>query len=191
MNSKCNLAIFDLDGTLFDTKAVNFHAYREALEQEGIRCEVDYPFYCAYCNGRYYRDFLPVIAPGISEDSMSRVHKRKAGLYPKYLHHARKNEHLFRMIELMRPGYQVALVTTASRVNVEDILREFDVADRFDFVITQEDVTAKKPDPECFLKAMERAGTDAAHTVIFEDSPTGLEAAERSGASVLKVLGYC
>lgn len=191
MNAKTNLAIFDLDGTLFDTKAVNYHAYLEALKQEGIRCDVTYAFYCSYCNGRYYRDFLPVIAPGISEESMERVHRRKGGLYVQYLHLARKNDHLFRMIGLMRPEYQIALVTTASKGNVEAILRRYDAVEWFDFVITQEDVSAKKPDPECFLKAMERAGANADHTIIFEDSETGLEAAERSGASVLKVFGYC
>lgn len=188
MNNK--LAIFDLDGTLFDTKSVNYEAYRKALELAGVVSRFDYDFYCEYCNGRYYKDFLPEIAPSITVEQMEEVHELKGKLYPNYLTLARKNDHLFCMIDLLKRDYMIALVTTASRRNVMNILEKFGGKELFDYIFTQEDVTKKKPDPECFFVAMREANANSSTTIIFEDSMTGLEAAKRSGASYVQVYGY-
>ena len=51
------LALFDLDGTLFNTNEVNYYAYSEALKEKGY--SIDYEFYSKYCNGRHYKVFLP------------------------------------------------------------------------------------------------------------------------------------
>ena len=53
------LIIVDLDGTLIDTKDLNYHAYREALELYGYT--IDYQYYCEYCNGRHYLDFYHIL----------------------------------------------------------------------------------------------------------------------------------
>ena len=190
MKHKDKLAIFDLDGTLFETKNVNFKAYSKALEICGINIEIDYKYYCDFCNGNSYKVFLPRIVSGITSEMMRQIHDNKKRLYKEYLNYARKNNHLFFMIELMKKEYQVAVVTTASRANTEDILQTFDEFDTFDFILTKEDVTNTKPDPECFLKAISRAGVKVDNTIIFEDSETGLKAAEVCGANYVKVYGY-
>ncbi|MCH5342434.1 MAG: HAD-IA family hydrolase [Acetatifactor sp.] len=111
-------------------------------------------------------------------------------IYKKCLHLAKKNEQMFTIIDLIKPAYQLALVTTASKANTMDILMEFGVKNSFDFIITQEDVNKTKPDPECFMKVMDIAGVGIENTIIFEDSEAGLKAAELSGAKYVKVFGY-
>ena len=64
------------------------------------------------------------------------------------------------------------------------------VTEKFDLIVTQEDVRKTKPDPECFHLAMLKAGIDKENTIIFEDSETGLEAAKASGAQYVQVYGY-
>lgn len=187
---KNKLAIFDMDGTLFDTKNVNYKAYSRALEENGFTVGIDYKYYCEFCNGNNYKVFLPILVPEITAEKMQEVHDRKKQLYAGYLNNARKNEHLFSMIDLIKEEYYVAMVTTASRKNVDDILSTFGVSEVFDFVFTQEDVKKSKPDPEGFLLAMEKAGVDNEDTLIFEDSDTGIEAAQRSGANYMRVYGY-
>lgn len=189
-NKRKKLAIFDMDGTLFDTKNVNYAAYSKALEECGYKLEIDYKFYCDFCNGNNYKLFLPKIVSEITEDDMKRVHDIKRNVYPDYLELAVKNDHLFSMIALMRKEYIIALVTTASRQNVNDILKKFDVVGMFDLILTQEDVDKSKPDPEGFLKAMEKSGISKENTLIFEDSATGIQAAKQSGAKYIKVYGY-
>lgn len=184
------MAIFDLDGTLFDTKDVNYTAYSKALKLCGFDVEIDYRYYCEFCNGQSYKNFLPAIINEITSEEMQRVHEKKQQLYPEFLYMARMNEHLVDMIDLFRSKYIIALATTASKKNATDILNVFDIADKFDLLITQEDVTKTKPDPECFVNAIKSSGVEIKDTIIFEDSETGLQAAKLSGAHYVKVYGY-
>ena len=110
--------------------------------------------------------------------------------YRRNLDKAGKNRHLFQMISRMRGCYYTAVVTTASRKNAGEILEHFMCGSLFDYLVTQEDVSKKKPDPEGFLKAMGYFGMDAGHTVIFEDSDAGIAAARATGASVFVIDSF-
>lgn len=177
------LAIFDLDGTLFNTNRVNYHAYKEALIRFGYNLE--YSFYADVCNGKYYKEFLPLIVK--DTDKIEEIHQLKKDLYCKYLDKAVPNRHLFTLIDCLKDKYYIALVTTASRINSNDILDFYKVRNKFDLLITQEDVGKMKPDPEGFLKAMRCFNVSPENTIIFEDSIDGIQAAVDSGACVMKV----
>ena len=101
-----------------------------------------------------------------------------------------ENKHLFEIINAIRNEYYIVLVTTASRKNSEDILKYHNRLDEFDLIISQEDVKKKKPDPEGFCKAMDYYQILKEDTIIFEDSDVGIEAAEKSGATVFVVRGF-
>ena len=189
MNRKKNkLAIFDLDGTLFDTCSVNFFAYQRALREEGYILDRNY--YKTQCNGRYFRDFLPLIIDNPTDDLIERIHHRKKQLYPTFLHHAVINSHLFCLIEQIHDEYHIALVTTASKANCIEILDHNNKTSLFELILTQEDVFSVKPDPEGFLKAMAHFGIAPKFTLVFEDSSVGIEAARRCGTSILAVLNF-
>lgn len=181
---KKHLAIFDLDGTLFDTNEVNYAAYRQALAESGFA--LDHDHFCRFCNGRHYTQFLPPII-GDDKALLKRVHERKKELYPTFLDRAVPHEHLFRIIEAMRDRYHLAVVTTASRANTLQILDYFQKTALFDLVLTQDDITVPKPDPQGFQRAMEHFGVDPQDAIIFEDSDVGVEAGLRSGARVVKI----
>ena len=187
MDSKNKLALFDLDGTLFNTNDVNYFAYKEALENFGFKFEREYWY--KNCIGRHYKDFLADI--NITDEKiLKEIHRLKKQCYKNYLKYAKENQHLFEIIELIRPVYYVALVTTASKKNVEDILNTFGKIQTFDRIFTQEDVTKMKPAPEGYLKAMTYFNIAPKDTIIFEDSETGLEAAKLSGAFYYKVFKF-
>lgn len=183
---KDKLAVFDLDGTLYDTRKVNFYSYQKALEKYNV--VLDYDFFSKNCNGRHYTEFLPDIMG--SEEHINEVHRDKKMLYSHYLYEAIENTHLFDIIEGLQEQYYIALVTTASRKNCEDILRAYNRHSMFDLILSQEDVVHKKPNPEGFIKAMEYFRIEKCNTIIFEDSDVGVEAAEKSGANVFVVKGF-
>ena len=180
---KNKLAIFDLDGTLFNTNDVNYNSYNEALKEIG--CSIDYDYFCNYCNGRKYTEFLPNIIN--DEKTIYQVHKRKKELYSKYVDKAIKNSHLFEIIRDLKHEYNIVIVTTASRKNTMDLLLAFKVENLFDLIITQEDVKEPKPNPEGFNLAIKKFNVSSSQTIIFEDSDEGIKAAKKTNAAVFKI----
>lgn len=83
-------------------------------------------------------------------------------------------------------GFRTAIVTSSNQPKMNSVYKIHpELKECFDHILTSEDFEASKPDPDCFLKAMERCGSDAAHSVVFEDSINGLKAGKASGALVI------
>lgn len=197
---KNKLAIFDLDGTLFDTNLVNYYSYKQALEENGAEMTVSYENFCKDWNGRSYKEFLPkILFDGMTYETIilqklfnhieliEKVHEDKIKLYETNLNKARQNDKLFDLIEHIKSSYNIALVTTANKKNTNQIIKTFNKEEIFDLIITREDVKNSKPNPEGFNKAIQYFGLKPEDTIIFEDSEVGITAARQSGATVFVV----
>lgn len=184
---KNKLALFDLDGTLFNTYDVNYYSYKEALNELGY--ELDYDYYCTNCNGRLYKQFLPELTDG-KEETMEKIHKIKKAAYSKNLDKAKVNAGLFDIALALKTEYYLGVVTTASKSNTIEILSYFDKLKLFDLVLTHEDITEVKPSPEGYNKAMTHFNIGPENTIIFEDAPAGVEAGLASKASVFVIKNF-
>lgn len=184
--SKLRALLFDLDGTLVDSERANHVAYSRALLEVGARIEPDEVARAA--TGRQWRDFLPALLrqAGVECDPAA-VARRKGELYREMLGELRVNVALLSLAESVRPGMRTVLVTTASAESVRAVLRQFELDDAFDLVITGDDVTRHKPDPEAYRLALARLQLDARECLAFEDSDVGAASAEAAGVAVIRV----
>jgi HAD superfamily hydrolase (TIGR01509 family) len=90
------------------------------------------------------------------------------------------------LAELRGAGIPVGLVTSSVRVHVVPVLAQLpDVS--FDTVVTADDVERRKPDPQPYLLALDRLQVPATGTVVLEDSPPGVAAAQAAGCLVVAV----
>ena len=85
-------------------------------------------------------------------------------------------------------GMKLAIATTTKRANIdiysdvnELIRQKIHLRDFFCVVISMEDVSQIKPDPECYLKALDRLGVEAKEALVIEDSRVGVMAAHAAG----------
>ncbi len=88
--------------------------------------------------------------------------------------------------ELQLHGVKTALVSASPR-NIVDAVLDNLGHDLFPFSISSDDVAVTKPDPECYLKAASKSGSDISNCLVFEDSITGITAAKASGAYLIAV----
>jgi beta-phosphoglucomutase-like phosphatase (HAD superfamily) len=94
----------------------------------------------------------------------------------------RKASGFERMLALPVPQ---AIVSGSTREEIRMMLENIRMpADAVDFILCDEDGGAGKPDPEGFLRALDRFGVKANEALVFEDSPAGIEAAKRAGIPV-------
>lgn len=80
-----------------------------------------------------------------------------------------------------------AIGSSTHRLNIETGLALIGLKERFQTIVTAEDVSHGKPDPEVFLKAGGRLGLLPGNCVVFEDALVGIEAAHRGGMKVVAV----
>jgi len=80
-----------------------------------------------------------------------------------------------------------AVATGSSRKFAVTALSHFDLLPRFGSLLTAEDVTKGKPDPEIYFKTARALGVAAEQMVVFEDSLMGSRAAASAGATTVAV----
>lgn len=173
--------LFDLDGTLVDSMWMWPQIDRDFLNErgfevpEGLKTDVDglsMAEDAVYFKTRFN---LPD-----SCDELIDIWNNMA------LHHYENDVHLQpgaqEFLEyLRRKEIKAGVVTSNSRVLCEAALKSNGVEDYFGAVVTSEDVTHGKPDPEGYLLAANRLGADPHACVVFEDLPAGLTAAHAAG----------
>ena len=89
--------------------------------------------------------------------------------------------------ELRRYGIPCAIGSSTERLNIDTILRVLGIGHYFSAIVSAEDVSHGKPDPEVFLTAAQRIEREPARCVVFEDALVGIEAAHRGGMKVIGV----
>lgn len=86
---------------------------------------------------------------------------------------------------LKKNNKKIGVVTSATKWMADEILNNINLSRTFDVLITKENVTKHKPDPEAYSLALEQLNTSAENTLIFEDSSVGIEAGHRAGCKVI------
>ncbi len=97
--------------------------------------------------------------------------------------------HEFALARLKEAGYRMGVASNSVRRTVEEMMQRSNLLTYLDFMISNEDVTLPKPDPEMYLLGMSRLGVTPQETLIVEDNENGVRAARASGAHVMVVEG--
>ncbi len=184
--------LFDLDGVLVDATEWHYESLNRALALFGFAIN-RYEHLSAY-NGLPTRTKLEMLS--VEKGLPRALHgliKRLKQVYTKEEILAKcwpVFEKEYMLSRLCREGYTLAVCSNAIRETMTLMLERSGVLKYFELVLSNEDVVNPKPDPEIYLKAMERLRVKPDEALIIEDAPHGIEAARRSGAHVLEVAGF-
>jgi len=88
---------------------------------------------------------------------------------------------------LLENKIRTALATSSPMVLVKKAIEKFSLNRYFDEIVTADDVSKTKPDPEIFLVAAEKLKVPRSFCVVFEDAQAGIEAARKAGMKVVGV----
>jgi HAD superfamily hydrolase (TIGR01509 family) len=182
--------LWDLDGTLVDSEDLHWQAWRDILTPEGLTITYD-QFLASFGrkNDPILRDWLgagytPERALHLADTKEAEYRRLVAahGLTP--LPGAREW-----LTTLHGAGWLQAIVTSAPRANAEVMLQALDLDHVFETVVTAEDVSVGKPDPEVFLTGAARLQVPASRSIVVEDAAMGIEGARRARMKCVGVNG--
>ncbi|MGD6811008.1 MAG: bifunctional mannitol-1-phosphate dehydrogenase/phosphatase [Candidatus Bathyarchaeia archaeon] len=176
-------AIFDMDGTMFDTERLRFKMIKQASKEifgTEISDKILYDSlgvsavtaenFAKTCYGEKY----PYKKIRERADELERNYVREHGVPVK--------EGLYNLLErLKKNGVLLALATSSRREIAEEYLLNARVLRFFDVVVCGDEVEKGKPNPEIFLKAASELNCELGNCFIFEDSHNGLLAASAAG----------
>jgi len=171
--------IFDCDGTLADTMPTHYRAWLASLRALGADFD-EKQFYAM--GGMPSVTIIQALNDqfGYTLD-VDQTHHDKEHRYLDLMHQVTE---IKAVADIARANYgkvPIAVASGGARYIVEATLKAVGLRDLFDVIVTADDVTNGKPDPEVFLKAAEQLGVAPADCIVYEDGNVGLEAARRAG----------
>ena len=191
--------LMDFNGVIIDDEPIQMRAYQELLAAENI----------ALTDEDYYQSL------GMDDRTFVEAAFQRAGRKPEAnqvleLMQAKSQkwrdilsdgiplfENVENFIRKMANDFALGIVSMSGRADILYVLEQTDLTDCFEIVVSAEDVTNCKPDPECYrigFRELDRARTANGHLpmihsecVVIEDSPPGVQAARAADLPALGV----
>jgi HAD superfamily hydrolase (TIGR01509 family) len=181
--------VFDLDGLMFNTETLYRRVGSELLRRRGK--QADEALFSAMM-GRPPRVSLQIMIDRHRLDAtLAELARESEELFGPVLEaHLAAMPGLFDLLaELERAGIPKAIATSSPRTFLNRVLARFDLARRFVFALTSEDVARGKPHPDVYLAASGRFSLPPARVMVLEDSEAGCRAAVAAGTFAVAVPG--
>ena len=180
--------ILDFDGVIADTEPVHAEAKRRTLERFGIAHP---PTIFDAFKGRTDVDFFESVVADLAPDADSdALLAAKRGFYQELFGEVRLVAGFADFLAVARTGFaRLGVATSATRADFELVVDRFGLERAFDAIVTSDDTTRSKPDPEPYLVALDRLGLPARAALAVEDSPNGVLSAAAAGVLVVGLAG--
>ena len=174
--------IFDLDGTLMDSEVLWVEALKLVLKDKALHIS--------------HEDAMAIVYGKSWSSVYSDVEKRFPGIYPdidemeilmreKFLKLTKTRDVLIHssidLLKKLSKDYPVCIVSGGTKKDVSDSITLMGIAPFLKFYLTNEDCSAGKPDPACYLAAADRLRLPPQQCLVFEDSTAGIQAAKKAG----------
>jgi len=193
MNKRHGL-IFDVDGVIADTEAVNATAsikvFADLFGVEGVVRE-DFEAGLGRGAEEYVKAAARVHGLELTDEQVEKATQLRQEYFLKILSEKPLPPFpgVFELMDkaMQREDFSVAIATSGTLEKSRAVLNAAGVPYEKMVYINGNDVKHKKPDPELFLIAAERMGIEPAHCIVIEDAPNGVQAAKTAGAKCIAV----
>ena len=188
--------IFDFDGVITDSEILHYRAFNDILAKYDVHIETEdyYRYYLGLSDRDFFLELINKQILNISSELVPQLVKDKKVIYEELAQTEGQ------IIEGVRPFLDhlaenevpMAICSGALLPEIELILEQASLRHHFKTIVSADQVTKSKPDPEGFLLTLQRlndmVGPIAAEgCVVFEDSHWGLEAAQGAGMKTIAV----
>ena len=178
--------LFDMDGTLINTyENINFRQALSELKtvQKTLILKI------LKSRVRSFAEMETRILQEVEDPAEGKELVRRVSdfLLEHYDNAPLKKDALMFLQYVKQKNYKICLCTNNATEIVSHILREKHMEAYFGYVITSQQVTRSKPDPQMYLEALHNIDLTAEECIVFEDTENGVMAARNAGIDVIVV----
>jgi HAD superfamily hydrolase (TIGR01509 family) len=191
--------LFDFNGVVIDDEPLHKKAYQDVLASEGITLtDEDYYGMLGMDDATFVRTAYERAGVELTDEKMQSVIEREAAAHREMLSgELPLFPGVVTFIKALSHKYPLGIVSMASRAQIDYALERAGLARQFSVVVSAEDVSACKPDPECYTRGLERLNQTRGKShvlpyrpdecLVIEDSPPGIRAGRAAGMRTLAV----
>jgi beta-phosphoglucomutase family hydrolase len=181
--------LFDLNGTMVDDMEYHAKAWSDILNND-LKAGLTYNEVKAQMYGKNDELLVRVFGENYFEPKkMQELSIEKERRYQRaYKSDLKLINGLEQFLkEAKQQGIKLAIGSAAIPFNIDFVLDNLDIRNYFSAIVSADDVSVSKPDPETYLKCAEELGIDPADCLVFEDAPKGVEAASNAGMNTVVI----
>lgn len=173
--------LFDLNGTMIDDMDYHIRAWHRILNELGAGISLERMK--EECYGKN-QELLERILPGrFTAEEKDRISMEKERQYQREF---RPNLRLIHGLDDFlrkshKEGVKMAIGSAAIQSNIDFVLDGLNIRPFFGAIVSADDVTRSKPDPETYTKCAEGLAVPPEDCLVFEDAPKGVESARKAG----------
>ena len=165
------VALFDLDGVIFDTEP----QYTEFWRSQCLLYHPDQPGLEQRIKGQTLTQIYDKYFDGSLACEREKI-TRRLDEFEQDMHFDYIAGFEAFIADLRQHGVKTAVVTSSNQKKMDTVYRNHsEFRQMFDAILTAEDFDKSKPDPDCYLKGAQRFGATPDECVVFEDSFNGLK----------------
>jgi len=189
MKSKIKAVLFDMDGVLIEAKEWHYDALNRALELFGM--PISRFDHLSTFDGLPTKKKLEMLSldrglPVELHEFLNEI-KQAYTMEIVYAQCKPKFTHEFALSTLKADGYKIAVCSNSIRNSVVTMMEKSGLIKYIDHIVSNEDVSKGKPDPEMYVNAMSYFELSPQECLIVEDNENGIRAAKASGGHLLVV----
>jgi HAD superfamily hydrolase (TIGR01509 family) len=172
--------LFDLDGTLVNLEPLHYQAHAHTMSHHGI--DLTLASYKSHVVGHSNQAMLSHFFPAWTDADKQRYSASKEAYYRSLVGDITPTPGARRLLDwAVSRSLGLALVTNATRDNVDLLLARLGLTDYFPVVVLGEELPRSKPDPLPYRVALEQLGCPPHQALVFEDSGPGIRSSKAAG----------
>jgi len=181
--------LFDLNGTMVKDMPYHINAWHKEIIKLGGDLTLDEMKHQCYGKND---ELLERIFPGrFTMEEKIKLGNDKEALYRiEFRPHLKLIEGLDNFLALAaKAQIKMAIGSAAITENINFVIDNMNIRPYFDAIVSANNVTKSKPDPETFLKCAQMLDLAPSDCIVFEDTPKGVECALNAGMKAVVILG--
>jgi HAD superfamily hydrolase (TIGR01509 family) len=178
--------IFDMDGVLIDSEPFHFRLERELFDEVGIDMSIEE--HESFVGTTDYFLWKTLKERHNLDYNVEELVEKKKMKIAKNIDKIPLMDHILEFILFLKEnGFKLALASSNNRFVVESIVNHFNLDRHLEVILSGEDVSKGKPDPEIFLTAATKLGVPYNNCIVIEDATNGIRAAKKANMACIAI----